>query len=178
MNLPLRMSTCTAAKSWQELEMQNLWESSEDSRDKAWELLLRATKRRCLKHPLQKHINIGTTTIWKTVIAEIFTATRSGKFPWLIMFLPVPEFPYSSSGINASNLNADGTGERRGFCTVVDSHSCLCSLPEEQLKQRIHCFKMGQQDKWFSLPLTLKRSYLKSPVGIKTYLTDPFFEWR
>lgn len=116
-------------------------------------IILRATNRRCLKQTLQKHTNTATTTVWKSVIAEIFTATPSGKFPWLIMFLPVAEFPYSSSGINASDLNADNPGERRGLCAVVDSRSCLCSLPEEQqFKQRIHCFKMGQQDKGFSYP--------------------------
>lgn len=114
---------------------------------------LRATSRRCLKQTLQKHTNTATTTVWKSVIAEIFTAAPSGKFPWLIMFLPVAEFPYSSSGINASDLNADNPGERRGLCAVVDSRSCLCSLPEEQqFKQRIHCFKMGQRDKGFSYP--------------------------
>lgn len=42
-------------------------------------------------------------------------------------------------------------GERRGLRAVVDSRSCLCSLPEERFQQRIHCFKMGQQDKGFVL---------------------------
>lgn len=56
--------------------------------------------------------------------------------------------------------------ERRGLGAVVDSRSCLCSLPEERFQQRIRCFKMGQRHKGgFFLPLSLKRNYLKSPLA-------------
>jgi len=46
------------------------------------------------------------------------------------MFLPVPEFLYFSSEINAINLNVDNTGKRCRLFTVVDSQFCLCSLPK------------------------------------------------